>query len=155
MGALAGLRPRNQTRPWASTALSQAIYTVAKTVGTVGAIVIGAITMVRGITMVLMPMHVVVRQRVETRQFISKYAVQSGMSALGQKQTCAVQNVMSAITPIATAKAKFRKKAMSALPPKADMCSAVGHVCFGPIADINDHRRVHADGRQSEALQVQ
>src|SRR5262245_58520014 len=26
--------------------------------------------------------------------------------------------------------------AMSALPPKADMCGAVVHVCFGPIADI-------------------
>jgi hypothetical protein len=25
---------------------------------------------------------------------------------------------------------------MSALPPKADMCGAVPHVCFGPIADI-------------------
>src|SRR5262245_51848882 len=25
---------------------------------------------------------------------------------------------------------------MSALPPKADMCSALGHVCFGPTADI-------------------
>jgi hypothetical protein len=25
---------------------------------------------------------------------------------------------------------------MSALPPKADMCSALGHVCFGPIADM-------------------
>jgi|SRR5215510_2101876 len=25
---------------------------------------------------------------------------------------------------------------MSALPPKADMCSAPGHVCFGPKADI-------------------
>jgi hypothetical protein len=25
---------------------------------------------------------------------------------------------------------------MSALPPKADMCSALAHVCFGPIADI-------------------
>jgi hypothetical protein len=25
---------------------------------------------------------------------------------------------------------------MSALPPKADMCSAHRHVCFGPIADI-------------------
>jgi len=36
------------------------------------------------------------------------------MSALGQKQTCAVQNVMSA------------------LPPKADMCSAHGHARFGP-----------------------
>ena len=40
------------------------------------------------------------------------------MSALGQKQTCAAQKVMSA------------------LPPKADMCSALAHVCFVPIADI-------------------
>jgi hypothetical protein len=27
------------------------------------------------------------------------------------------------------------KKVMSALPPKADMCSAKAHVCFGPKAD--------------------
>ena len=40
------------------------------------------------------------------------------MSALGQKQTCAVQNVMSA------------------LPPKAEMCGALAHVCFVPIADM-------------------
>ena len=40
------------------------------------------------------------------------------MSALGQKQTCAVHNVMSA------------------LPPKADMCGAPEHVRFVPIADI-------------------
>ena len=40
------------------------------------------------------------------------------MSALGQKQTCAAQN------------------GMSALPPKADMCGALGDVCFMPIADI-------------------
>jgi hypothetical protein len=40
------------------------------------------------------------------------------MSPLGQKQTYAVQN------------------GMSALHPKADMCSAVVHVRFGPIADI-------------------
>ena len=40
------------------------------------------------------------------------------MSALGQKQTFAVQN------------------GMSALPPKADMCSATRHVRFVPIADI-------------------
>ena len=37
------------------------------------------------------------------------------MSALGQKQTCAAQ------------------KSMSALPPKADMCSATRHVCFVPM----------------------
>jgi hypothetical protein len=40
------------------------------------------------------------------------------MSALGQKQTCAVQNVMSA------------------LPPIADMCGATRDVRFVPIADI-------------------
>ena len=40
-----------------------------------------------------------------------------GMSALGQKQTCAPQKVMSA------------------LPPKADMCGATGDVRFVPIAD--------------------
>src|SRR4029450_5313499 len=25
---------------------------------------------------------------------------------------------------------------LAALPPKADICSALAHVCFGPIADI-------------------
>ena len=40
------------------------------------------------------------------------------MSALGQKQTCAVQN------------------GMSALPPIADMCSALADVRFVPKADI-------------------
>ena len=40
------------------------------------------------------------------------------MSAYDPKQTYAPQKVMSALTP------------------KADMCSALAHVCFGPIADI-------------------
>src|SRR5262245_10989026 len=40
------------------------------------------------------------------------------MSALGQKQTCAAQ------------------KGMSALPPKADMCSATRDVRFGQKADV-------------------
>ena len=40
------------------------------------------------------------------------------MSALGQKQTFAVQYVMSA------------------LHPKADMCGALAHVRYVPIADI-------------------
>ena len=43
------------------------------------------------------------------------------MSALGQKQTYAVQNAMSALLPIATAKAFFR---MSAKGTKADSCTA-------------------------------
>src|SRR5512135_3075164 len=31
------------------------------------------------------------------------------------------------------------QKVMSALPPKADMCGALAHVCFGPIADTAAH----------------
>ena len=46
------------------------------------------------------------------------------MSALGQKQTCAVQ------------------KGMSALPPIADMCGALAHVRFVPIADMQGVNRV-------------
>ncbi|MFZ1002616.1 MAG: hypothetical protein WAN68_11485, partial [Pseudolabrys sp.] len=45
-------------------------------------------------------------------------AAHKPMSALGQKQTRALQKVMSA------------------LPPKADMCGATRHVRFVPIADI-------------------
>jgi hypothetical protein len=41
------------------------------------------------------------------------------MSALGQKQTLTLQS------------------GMSALPPKADMCSALANVRFGPIADLD------------------
>jgi hypothetical protein len=40
------------------------------------------------------------------------------MSALGQKQTYAVRQLMSA------------------LPPKPDMCGATADVCFGPKADM-------------------
>ena len=60
----------------------------------------------------------------------------SRMSALGQKQTYAVQQAMSALPPIATKKADMLQMVMSALPPKADMCSATRDVRFGPIADI-------------------
>jgi len=42
------------------------------------------------------------------------------MSALGQMQTYAAQN------------------AMSALPLKADMCGALAYVRFGPKADISE-----------------
>ena len=58
------------------------------------------------------------------------------MSALGQKQTYALQQAMSALHPIATKKADMCQMVMSALPPKADMCGALPHVCFGPKADI-------------------
>jgi hypothetical protein len=50
------------------------------------------------------------------------------MSALGQERTYAVQQVMSALPPIATAKADMPQMVMSALPPKADMCGALAHV---------------------------
>jgi len=51
------------------------------------------------------------------------------MSALGHKQTHAVQQRMSALPPTATAKADMPQTVMSALPPKADVCSATAHVC--------------------------
>jgi hypothetical protein len=43
------------------------------------------------------------------------------MSALGHKRTHALHKGMSALLPIATAKADSRKKLMSALHPKADI----------------------------------
>jgi len=43
---------------------------------------------------------------------------------------------MSALPPIATAKADVPQMVMSALAPKADKCGANRHVRFGPIADI-------------------
>jgi hypothetical protein len=68
------------------------------------------------------------------------------MSALGQKQTYALQ------------------KAMSALLPKADMCSALAHVCFGPKADIKSlpdhiagagkHRRRNCEAECFGGLEV-
>jgi hypothetical protein len=54
------------------------------------------------------------------------------MSALDQKQTFAAQNGMSALTP------------------KADMCSAIGHVRFVPIADMAPFTRSpHRRGQRS------
>jgi|KBSMisStaDraftv2_1062788.scaffolds.fasta_scaffold03473_12 hypothetical protein len=58
------------------------------------------------------------------------------MSALGHKQTFAPQKAMSALPPIATAKADFGKPSCLLYPPIADMCGALAHVGFGPIADI-------------------
>src|SRR5262245_30329137 len=39
-------------------------------------------------------------------------------------------------TPNSDRESGFSQKVMSALPPKADMCGAHAHVCFGPKADI-------------------
>ena len=83
------------------------------------------------------------------------------MSVLGQKQTCALQNVMSAFTPNSDREIEIPQKAMSALPPKADMCSALGHVCFGPKADIgpisderNRSRQNHPDFGELARLRI-
>jgi hypothetical protein len=65
------------------------------------------------------------------------------MSALGQKQTYATHQPMSALPPKATAKADMPQMVMSALHPIADMCSARGHVCFGPIADIKEGLQIN------------
>jgi hypothetical protein len=70
---------------------------------------------------------------------VSNHQTKRGMSALGQKRTCAVQQPMSALPPTATAKAdicqptitkasRYNHQALSALPPKADACSAASDV---------------------------
>jgi hypothetical protein len=63
------------------------------------------------------------------------------MSALGHKQTYAVHQLMSALPSIATAKADSRKSSCLLLPLKADMCGALVHVGFGPIADMRSAKR--------------
>jgi len=40
------------------------------------------------------------------------------------------------MSPVGSAAGGFPQKLMSALPPKADICTAQAHVCFGPIADM-------------------
>src|SRR5262245_4916844 len=45
--------------------------------------------------------------------------------------------------PNSDRKSDFPEKAMSALPPKADICSAPTHVRFGPEADIPSIQSVH------------
>jgi hypothetical protein len=62
-----------------------------------------------------------IKFRVSPRKFGLNFLKRS-MSALGQKQTCATQKVMSA------------------LPPIADMCGATRDVRFVPIADIEGLR---------------
>ena len=58
------------------------------------------------------------------------------MSALGQKQIYALQQAMSVLLPIATAKADMPQMVMSAFHPKADACGATSDVRYGPKADI-------------------
>ena len=61
------------------------------------------------------------------------------MSALGHKQTYAPQQAMSALPPIATAKADMPQRAMSAFGGKADMalcCMSAFAVAIGGKADM-------------------
>src|SRR5262249_31347293 len=55
-------------------------------------------------------------------------------------------------TPDSDRECEIPQQAMSALPPKADMCSAVVHVCFGSIADIVAFifTRLHSAARSPE-----
>ena len=53
---------------------------------------------------------------------------------------CAAKNDVR-FTPNSDRKSRHAQMVMSALPPKADMCSALADVCYGPIADMRlfDH----------------
>ena len=46
------------------------------------------------------------------------------------------------------------QKGMSALPPKADMCSAIVHVYFGPIADSCNAAKQHSIQTPRRRLRV-
>ena len=76
------------------------------------------------------------------------------MSAMGHKRTYAVQKAHVRFTPNSDRESGFSQTAMSALPPKADMCGALAHVCFGPIADIvaTSTLDTHCECHTGEAL---
>jgi hypothetical protein len=73
------------------------------------------------------------------------------MSALGQKQTYAPQKAMC-FTPNSDRKSDIPQQAMSALPPKADMCGAVAYVRFGPKADIGPAHSITSGDSEAEHL---
>src|SRR5262245_15987633 len=85
------------------------------------------------------------------------------MSALGQKQTCATQNVMSALHPIATAKAKFRKRPCLLCPQKRTWAvqqwmSAMGQkrhrILFDYFVGLRKQRRWHRYAQRLRSLEV-
>src|SRR5262249_24812995 len=55
-------------------------------------------------------------------------------------------------TPNSDRESGHRQTVMSALPPKADMCSATAHVCFGPKADILQPRSKRCYSISSSAV---
>jgi hypothetical protein len=54
-------------------------------------------------------------------------------------------------TPKSDRKSGFPHKVMSVLPPKADMCSALAYVCFGPKADISTSNAMSPTAKPSFA----
>src|SRR6516225_364294 len=70
----------------------------------------------------------------------TRAVLRSRMSALGQKQTSALQNVMSALHPIATANAKFRKRPCPLYPRKRTCAVQEGMSALG-------QKRTHAAQR--------
>src|SRR5262245_46085441 len=63
------------------------------------------------------------------------------MSALGQKQTYAVQKAMSASTPIATAKADFRKRSCLLYPKSGHVRCTSRCLLWAKSGHQNDHKR--------------
>jgi hypothetical protein len=62
------------------------------------------------------------------------------MSLMGHKRTYAPQKAMSALPPIATAKADLAKYRVR-FTLESGTCDAAAHVCYGPIADIRPFMR--------------
>jgi hypothetical protein len=58
------------------------------------------------------------------------------MSALGSKADIRAAKGHVRFAPNSDRKSGYPHKVVSALPPTADMCSALAHVCFGPKADM-------------------
>jgi hypothetical protein len=70
------------------------------------------------------------------------------MSALGQKQTCAMQNVVSTLPPIATAKADFRARSCLLYSQERTCAAQLMMSCFGPKADIGPTSDKRSNARQ-------
>src|SRR5215813_14852337 len=81
--------------------------------------------------------------RLKATPVFKAYQIRVAMSALGQKQTYAAQYGMSALPPIATAKADFRKRSCPLYPQKRTCAvqwsmSALGQKRTSPTG--NSHR---------------
>src|SRR4029453_8182760 len=87
------------------------------------------------------------------------------MSALGQKRTCAVQSAMSALPPIATAKADSRRSPCPLYPRKQtcgvhSLMSAMGQkrlsrLSFDHLVGAILHRLRHGNAERLRGLEVE